>query len=122
MTGQATGGPMATRITYYAIADDLSSPEEPVGVLRRIEWDGGAHDERFGHELEWTPSRLRCSSERGDGFGDLYKISVDEASRIVERIRRTVTGAYRRGSTRANPYRSIGTGWLPGCPRSPDRR
>ncbi|TVZ03281.1 hypothetical protein EAS64_22950 [Trebonia kvetii] len=32
---------MAARITYYAIADDLSSPEEPVGVLRRVERDVG---------------------------------------------------------------------------------
>lgn len=92
---------MATRITYYAIADDLSSPEEPVGVLRRIEWDGGAHDERFGHELEWTRGRLRGSSEWGAGDSDLYKISEDEANRIVERIRRTVTGSYRRSSTGA---------------------
>ena len=90
---------MATRITYYAIADDLSSPEEPVGVLRRIEWDGGTRDERFGHDLEWKCGRPWCSNERGDGDSDLYKISVAEASRIVERIRRTVTGACRRGST-----------------------
>lgn len=95
---------MATRITYFAIADDLSSPEEPVGVLRRIERDGGGHDERFGHNLRWTRSRLRCSGERCDGDGDLYEISEDEANRIVERIRRTVTGAYRRGSLCATPY------------------
>jgi hypothetical protein len=87
---------MAARITYYAIADDLSSPEEPVGVLRRIEWDGGAQDERFGHDLAWTRSRPWCSNERCDEGGDLYKVSADEASRIVERIRRTVTGAYYR--------------------------
>ena len=93
---------MATRVTYYAIADDLSSPEEPVGVLRRIEWNGGAREERFGHDLEWTRSRLRCS-ERGYGDSDMYKISVDEAHRIVERIRRTVTGAYRRGVSYATP-------------------
>jgi hypothetical protein len=88
---------MATRITYYAIADDLGSPEEPVGVLRRIEWDGGTQDERFGPDLEWTRCRLRCSDERGDADSDLYKISGDDASRIVERIRRTVTGAYLNG-------------------------
>jgi hypothetical protein len=90
---------MATRITYFAIADDLSSPEEPVGVLRRTEWDGGGHDERFGHNLTWIHSRLRCSSERGDEDSDLYEISEDEADRIVERIRRTVTGGYRRGGS-----------------------
>ena len=96
---------MATRITYYAIADDLSSPEEPVGVLRRIEWDGGAQEERFGHDLEWTPSQLRCSDERGGVDIDLYKISEDEANRIVERIRRTVTGARRRGTGCRAPSR-----------------
>jgi hypothetical protein len=90
---------MATRITYYAIADDLRSPEEPVGVLRRVERDGGAHEERFGHDLEWTRSRPRCTNERVDWDSDLYKISEDEANRIVERIRRIVTGAYRQGST-----------------------
>ena len=83
---------MATRITYYAIADDLRSPEEPVGVLRRVERDGGAHEERFGHDLEWTPSRPGCTNERVDWDSDLYKISEDEANRIVERIRRIVTG------------------------------
>ena len=94
---------MATRITYYAIADDLSSPEEPVGVLRRIEWDGGAREERFGDDLEWTRSQLRRSNERGFGDSDTYKISADEAQRIVERIRRIVTGAYRRGVSYATP-------------------
>src|SRR5438552_3920214 len=102
---------MVTRITYFAIVDDLSSREEPVGGLRRIEHDGGAHDERFGHDLEWTRSRPRCSGERDDADSDLYQISVDEASRIVERIRRTVTR-----------HRASGTGWLLGCLRSPGRR
>jgi hypothetical protein len=87
---------MATQITYYAIVDDLGSPEEPVGVLRRVERDGAAEDERFGHDLEWTRSRLMCSSELGDGDSGLYEISEDEANRIVERIRRIVTGAYRQ--------------------------
>jgi hypothetical protein len=96
---------MTTRITYYAIADDLSSPEEPIGVLRRTERDGSGHDERFGHDLEWTRSQLRCSNERGAVDSDLYKISEDEANRIVERIRRTVTGARRRGTGCATPLR-----------------
>ena len=94
---------MTTRVTYYAIADDLSSPEEPVGVLRRTEWDGGVREERFGHDLEWTRSQLRRSTELGCGDTDMYKISVDEAHRIVERIRRIVTGAYRRGVSYATP-------------------
>ena len=83
---------MATKITYYAIVDDLSSREEPVGVLRRVEHDDGERDEQFGHDLQWTRSPLLYSYERGDGDNELYEISEDEADRIVERIRRSVTG------------------------------
>lgn len=83
---------MTTKVTYYAVVDDLSSKEEPVGVLRRIEHEGGERDEQFGHDLQWTRSPLLYSYERGDGDNDLYEISEDEAERIVERIRRSVTG------------------------------
>jgi hypothetical protein len=83
---------MTTKITYYAIVDDLSSREEPVGVLRRVEHDDGERDEQFGHDLQWTRSPLLYSYERGDGDNELYEISEDEANRIVERIRHSVTG------------------------------
>jgi hypothetical protein len=83
---------MATKITYYAIVDDLSSREEPVGVLRRVEHDEGERDEQFGRDLQWTRSPLLYSYERGDGDNLLYEISAEEADRIAERIRRSVTG------------------------------
>lgn len=83
---------MTTKMTYYAIVDDLSSREEPIGVLRRVEHDDGERDEQFGHDLQWTRSPLLYSYERGDGDNELYEISEDEADRIVERIRRSVTG------------------------------
>jgi hypothetical protein len=83
---------MTTKITYYAIVDDLSNREEPVGVLRRVEHDDGERDEQFGHDLQWTRSPLLYSYERGDGDNELYEISEDEANRIVERIRRSVAG------------------------------
>jgi hypothetical protein len=83
---------MTTKMTYYAIVDDLSSREEPVGVLRRVVHDDGERDEQFGHDLQWTRSPLLYSYERGDGDNQLYEISEDEADRIIERIRRSVTG------------------------------
>jgi hypothetical protein len=83
---------MPTKITYYAIVDDYSSREAPAGVLRRVEDDEGQDDQQFGHDLEWTHSPLLYSWERGDGDNQLHEISEDEANRIVERIRRTVTG------------------------------
>jgi hypothetical protein len=83
---------MSVKVTYFAIVDDYSSREEPAGVLRRTETDDGQNDEQFGHDLEWTYSPLLYSYERGNLDNKLYEISEDEANRIVERIRRGVTG------------------------------
>jgi hypothetical protein len=83
---------MATKVTYYAIVDDLSSREEPAGVLRRIEHDDGERDEAFTRSLEWRRSASLYSYERGNRDAELYEITEEEADRIVERIRRSVTG------------------------------
>jgi hypothetical protein len=83
---------MSVKVTYFAIVDDYSSREEPAGVLRRTETDDRQNDEQFGHDLEWTYSPLLYSYERGNLDNKLYEISEDEANRIVERIRRGVTG------------------------------
>jgi hypothetical protein len=81
-----------TKITYYAIVNDYSSREEPGGVLRRVEGEDAEYDEQFGRDLEWTRSAVLYSYERGNMDNKLYEITQDEANRIVERIRRTVTG------------------------------
>jgi hypothetical protein len=83
---------MPTKITYYAIVDDLSSREEPAGVLRRIEHDNGERDEAFTRNLEWKRSASLYSNERGNTEAEFFEITEDEANQIVERIRRTVTG------------------------------
>lgn len=83
---------MPSKTSYYAIVDDYSSREEPAGVLRRTETDDGQHDEQFGHDLEWTYSPLLYSFERGNLDNQFYEIGEDEANRIVEWIRRSVTG------------------------------
>jgi hypothetical protein len=83
---------MATKVTYYAIVDDLSSLEEPAGVLRRIEHDDGERDEAFTRSLEWRRSASLYSYERGNRDAEFYEIGEEEADRIVERIRRSVSG------------------------------
>ena len=83
---------MPTKFTYYAMVDDLSSREEPAGVLRRVEHDDGERDEAFTRSLQWKRSSSLYSYERGNADVEFYEISEDEANRIVERIRRTVTG------------------------------
>ena len=83
---------MPAKITYYAIVDSHTSWEEPSGVLRRVEDDNGEYDEEFGHDLDWTRSWVLYSYERGNGDNQLHEIGAEEADRIVERIRRSVTG------------------------------
>ena len=84
---------MTTKITYYAIVDDLSSRAEPAGVLRRIEHEDGERDEAFTRSLEWKRSASLYSYERGNRDAEFYEIAENEANQIVERIRRIVTGA-----------------------------
>jgi hypothetical protein len=83
---------MPKKITYYAMVDDLSSKEEPAGILRRTEDDEGQQDEAFTRNLEWEYSWSLYSYERGNRDAKFHEISEDEANRIVERIRHSVTG------------------------------
>ena len=78
---------MTDDITYYAVLDEDSSLERPVGVFRRVKRDSGQIDEVFSRNLKWEFSPLLYSAERGDTMYDFVPISEEEASRIVERIR-----------------------------------
>ena len=78
---------MTDKITYYAIIDQFSSRGRPAGVLRRVENDEGEVDEAFSRNLKWEFSPLLYSAERGDLANDFVPIGVDEAERIVARIR-----------------------------------
>jgi hypothetical protein len=77
---------MAAQITYYAIVDEYSSREHPVGVLRRVRDDEGQEDQVFGRDLRWEFTPLLYSYERGDGDNELYEITDTEATEIVARI------------------------------------
>jgi hypothetical protein len=84
--------PMSTKITYYAFVNEFSSKERPGGVIRRTENDEGEYDEAFTGDLKWERSPLLYSYEQGNRDSQFYEISEEEADRIVQRIRRTVTG------------------------------
>jgi hypothetical protein len=83
---------MAEQIMYYAIIDDLSSRDQPAGVIRRIKHDGGQRDEAFGRDLVWSHSSLLYSAERGNLDNEFVEIGEEEAERIVARIRASVAG------------------------------
>jgi hypothetical protein len=82
---------MADKVTYYAIVDDLSSREQPAGVLRRIYFEvGGRRDEAFSQDLVWKRTSLLASAERGDLQNEFIEITEDEANQIVAQIRARV--------------------------------
>ena len=84
---------MPDKITYYAIVDDLSSRDQPAGVLRRLYFEaGGRRDEAFSQDLIWERTTLLVSTERGDLDNEFIEISEAEANRIIQRIRTEVTG------------------------------
>ena len=80
---------MTEKTTYYAIVDELTTIEQPAGVLRRVRNNDGTTDEVFSGELQWTFSPLMYEAEHGDLENDFVPISEAEAERIVARIRQT---------------------------------
>ena len=85
---------MPDEVTYYAVVDDLSSREQPAGVFRRTYTeDGGRSDEVFTRDLAWEFSPELISAERGNLQYEFVEITLDEANRIVARIRAEVAGA-----------------------------
>ena len=78
---------MGEAISYYAIVNEFSSRERPLGIVRRVKHEGGQRDEVFSRDLKWEHTALLYSAERGDLTNDLVPISEEEAGRIVERIR-----------------------------------
>ena len=83
---------MPTKITYFAFVNEFSNKERPGGVVRRTENDEGEYDEAFTRSLAWERTPLLYSFERGNRDSVFYEITEDEASQIVERIRRIVAG------------------------------
>jgi hypothetical protein len=84
---------MPDKVTYYAIVNDLSTREQPMGVFRRTYTeDGGKLDEAFTRNLIWEFSPSMVSAERGDLLNEFIEITEGEANQIVDRIRATVTG------------------------------
>jgi hypothetical protein len=78
---------MTANTTYYAILDEDSSLDRPVGVFRRVKSEKGQIDEVFSRNLVWEFSPLLYSAERGDTMYDFAEITEGEANEIVARIR-----------------------------------
>ena len=84
---------MPTKTTYYAIVDELSSKED-----RRSRQAGSstmkASTTRPSPAAWRGSAQCCCTRMSGEtGIAEFYEISEDEASQIVERIRRIAADA-----------------------------
>jgi hypothetical protein len=79
---------MPDKITYYAVVDDDTSPEEPYGLVRRLEFDGdGFTDETLRRDFSWNFTPAIVEWRRGDLSYELVEVSHAQASKIIEYFR-----------------------------------
>ena len=85
---------MPDKVIYYAIVNDLSSPDRPAGLFRRTYTEaGGLRDEAFTRGLVWKRSSSLVSAERGDLENDYIEITEMEANQLMEQLRARWAGA-----------------------------
>lgn len=79
---------MFKKTTYYALLLEGDSRSRPSGLARRkIDENGGIHDEAFKKDGSWGYTPVIAGAERGDMTFDLVEVSAEEAERIVEGFR-----------------------------------
>ncbi len=57
---------MANKITYYAIVGGSNTPDNPRGLVRRLEHDDGPSDETLRLDFSWTFTPVIAEWEHGD--------------------------------------------------------
>ena len=79
---------MPDKITFYAIVDDETTVERPLGLLRRLEFDsGGFTDEGMRRDFSWSFTPIIIEWERSDFDDELVEVSHAQASEIIEYFR-----------------------------------
>jgi hypothetical protein len=78
---------MAEKVTYYAIVGRGRTADDPLGIMRRTEYDGGIRDEAFQRDLEWHRTGSIVVWEAGGYSQELVEVSAEQAELIVEKIR-----------------------------------
>ena len=80
---------MPDKITYYAvIGGERTIPDNPHGLVRRLETDGnGFTDEGLRKDFSWASAPVIVEWERGDSRNELVEVSHEQASKIIEYFR-----------------------------------
>ena len=73
---------MPDTIIYYASVGGDRTPDNPYGLLRRTEHDGGLEDEALEADLAWHPTPLIVEWEAGNSVYDLVEVTPAQADKI----------------------------------------
>jgi hypothetical protein len=79
---------MADKITYYAIVGGNSTIDNPRGLVRRLEHDDGPSDEALRGDFSWKFTPVIAEWERGDFDDELVEVGHQQASKIIEHLRK----------------------------------
>lgn len=78
----------AATVTYYALVDEDSSREDPLGIARRRVTDEGTFDETFTRNLKWEPTQYFEKYRLGHNEVDHVEITESGAEAFIEMITR----------------------------------
>jgi hypothetical protein len=78
---------MRAETTYYAIVGGSRTTDNPYGLVRRLEDDGGQSDESLRRDLTWGFTTAIVDWEHGSYDDELVEVSHEQASKIIEYFR-----------------------------------
>lgn len=80
-------GRMPEESTYYAIIAPRWTRENPSGIARHVEHEGGSRDEALGKDMTWHFTDVIVGWKRAESTEDLEEISEAEANELIEQFR-----------------------------------
>lgn len=84
---------MHDKITFYAIVDDATTADEPLGLVRRLEFGNtGISDEGLRRDFSWGFTAIIVEWERGDFSYELVEVSHTQADKIIDYLRKDWAG------------------------------
>jgi hypothetical protein len=79
---------MPDQITYYAVIGNDRTIEDPLGLVRRLNFDGdGFTDEGLRKDFSWKFTPAIAEWEQGNFSYELVEVSHAQASKIIEYFR-----------------------------------
>lgn len=78
---------MSNKITFYALLGRDATIEQPLGLVRRLQYDNGWEDEVLRKDMSWHRTPLIVEWEHDGRDDTLVEVSHAQASRIVQYFR-----------------------------------